>query len=223
MSSNPEITLERGRGWENTEWDLRAQAARRAAQKAALGLREMGIRFEEPKQGKLRRVSSRKDIDIDGYAWSANDFEVLTQFQRAAKLRLVWRAFEWSEVVVHEAIHCARKERFETASWSELAASEGLAYLGADEYRRRMCATQLTPRFYDFDLTPSRELEERFMANYSKPYRNVRTNSWFNVNTNDFCPPAGDLFGMQRINQHLLRGHTISDLLYQPAEELLGL
>lgn len=223
MSGNPEITLARGWGWANAEWELRAQAARRAAQKATLALEQMGIRFEEPKQGKLRRVNPRKNVDIDGYAWSAGDFQILTRFQPGAKLRLVRRAFEWSEVTVHEVIHCARKERFETASWAELATSEGLAYLGGDEYRRKMCAAHVAPRFFDLDLTPSRELQEQFMANCHKPYKDARNNSWFNASTNDFCPPAGDLFGIQRINQHLLRGHTISDLLYQPAEELLGL
>lgn len=223
MTHSPAVTLLRGRGWENTEWEVRTQAAGRAAQKAASALEQMGIRFEEPKQGKLRRVSPRKEIDIEGYAWSARNFEVLTRFQRGAKLGLVRRAFEWSEVVVHETIHSARMERFKLGSWAELAVSEGLAYLGAEEYRRKVCATQVVPRFFDIDLTPSRELEAEFAANYAKPFKDARNNSWFNASTQDFCPPAGDLFGMQRINQHLLRGHTISDLMYQPAEELLGL
>jgi len=106
----------------------------------------------------------------------------------------------------------------------EVVATEGLAHLAEHLYVQKFCAKQLVSRFYICDLQVDPVLEEGFRVAISQPPSlDDDSWSWWFDNQESLGSPRGALYGAQCVKSQLNKGYTISDLLMQPAGDVLGL
>lgn len=220
MTKNPEIEIRRGLGWSRKQWETWEPHLQRATRQAQRGLGYLGIRYTEPKQGTVRRYADRRAMTDDGLAFDAIRFQLnVTIPQPGIRPRLVQRVAHWSGVVVHEVIHCARMEELEGFHIVEKIATEGLGYLGERMYLQKFYPS-MAGRLLDYDLFADRALEHSFR----EAYANVgQRHAWFNARTRITDLPDGALFGVQCVQQRLNEGRNFADLVYAPADEIIGL
>jgi hypothetical protein len=192
--------------------------------KATLGLAGLGVDYQKPKVGKLRRYKSQADMDYQGNAYNDADFSINVITQPRTRQNLIRKASEWSSTIVHEVVHCARMEHIleDRFGLLESNATEGLAYVAEHLYITKFCGKQVCSMLFEHDLEIDPMLESEFKnvslsGNSSQAHRR-----WSEASTRSVIP-NGALYGAQRVYQQLNDGRSIAELISRPAEEVLGL
>jgi hypothetical protein len=103
-----------------------------------------------------------------------------------------------------------------------LAATEGLAYLADELYRQKVFRVEKNSRYLELDLDPDPALFEEFNDIATLDLESETAKAWF-LHTPYGAMRNVDLLGIQRVHAQLERGHTIGDLINQPAGDVLGL
>ncbi|MDB5170073.1 MAG: hypothetical protein JWN82_469 [Candidatus Saccharibacteria bacterium] len=225
--TNPPIEVRRGKGWTTSLWEERLPVLARAAKKADQGIGALGIDYAAPKVATAHRVNSYEDCGfIGGMASRPIAFGINVMVVKGAKPHDVLRAAEWSSIMFHETVHCARMEYVGTSERiSEAVATEGLAYLAGHKYILDFAGKQLVSRIMDSDLEPDQHLARRFgRLARSQAYRSPDMAPWLNGGgeASATIPPAA-LYGVQLVQQQLDRGYTLPELITLPSREALGI
>lgn len=222
--ASPEVSIKRSWGWTTPLWEAKKPILQRSVAKATMGMGYLGIRWDEPKIGRVVRYKCIDGLEEDGFAVDALNFTLNVVTNKGETPRAVRRAAEWSSVIVHEIVHCARMEEVGGQQLVERVATEGLAYLGEHGYIEKFCSKQVLSRFFSgCDFAKDPVLHEGFLAIQDVPYvYGSASLEWFSAKT-ILDVPNGALFGVQRVHHQLERGHTLADLVRQPAGDVLGL
>lgn len=223
--ANPPILVERGAGWPDTLWEQQKKAVERAVWHASRGMEYVGVNYELPKRGNIRRyVPETRGDDVVGMAFDAVNFGLYEELSLTAPPRKARHSAEWSATIVHEVVHCARFERVDRDDCVELAATEGLAHIAEYEHVKKFFGKLLVAKLFDFDLEyPDPKLREGFQMIAADPQSTDHHYEWFEGKTAHEFMRDGDVYGAQCIWQHVQAGFTLQDLMQQPAEELLDL
>ena len=221
MAQNPPIVMARGQGWSKNAWEQHLPVIEHAAEKAEQGAQGLGIRFREWKLGTVDRITPEGISYIGGRAIDMHTF-LLRIDNRIVRPTLRYDSPLLSRDTLHEVIHCTRFEHTGDESVLELAASEGLAYMADELYRQKYYGKRLVSKFFDFDLDADPQLEARILDNAQQStYSQDGERAYFTSSVPNWR--GGDLYGIQRVKAQLEKGFTISDLISQPAEDVLGL
>jgi hypothetical protein len=218
---NPEIKVVRSIGWDTASWQLELPHIQRAALTAQRGIDFLGITYEAPKFGRIRRSSSEKILQFAGLAYNANNFSL--HMSRYGKEMRNQRVASLSSAAVHEVIHCARMEEYPISSAAERAATEGLAYFGENLFVNKFFSAQLEGyHFYKYP-EEDREIDKKIRSQVDDPNITVDDRlQWFEK-LSSMGIPEGALYGVQRVQRQLDSGYTIADLIRQPSRDVLGL
>lgn len=195
----------------------------RARTKAVRGLAYLGVYYDEPKFGSVQRLKVSDGNLIWGLSTTERDFLIKVVADQTHKLWAARNAAQWSCDIFHEVVHCARGEQFKDYdNLAELVATEGLAYMAEQLYTKKFCSKQVVPKLQDWDVDKiDPELREGFtVANANSVGLTRASLRWHERMSSSFAG-NGALYGAQCVQQHLNAGHSIADMLYRPAEELL--
>jgi hypothetical protein len=223
--ANPPILVRRGTGWPNTLWAQQEQAVEQAVRHANRGLECLGINYNRPKHGSIRRYApGARGDDVVGMAFDAVNFGLYEELSLSALPRKARHAATWSTTIVHEVVHCARFERVARDDCVELAATEGLAHVAEYEYTKKFFGKLLVTKLFDFDLEhPNYKLQKGLETIAAASQPTDQHYEWYSGKTAHGHMRDGDIYGSQCIWQRLQEGFTLPHLMRRPAEELLGL
>lgn len=196
-----------------------------AAKKATNGLDDLGIPFEEPKIGRVRRFKNLEDMQgIGGTAMNARDFSLHTHVEPCHKPRKVRNAAQLSGVIVHEVVHCARMEHVGRLDFVELVATEGLAYIAQHLYEQKFCGKQVLSKFWhEEDLNIDQQLDTTFREFVSEDRFSEEDKEEWSFSRGYSSIPHGALYGAQRVWKRLSAGAELAELVSLPAEVILDL
>ncbi|MEO7364197.1 MAG: hypothetical protein ABIV43_01670 [Candidatus Saccharimonadales bacterium] len=221
--ANPEVELFRSTGWTNTLWLDAEPLLDESVSNAAASVELLGIGFDYPKTGAVKRFRSRTD-DIEGVSTGKTNFELIVvrgEYEDWPQQQLINR---WASVITHEVAHGVRYEHYALSDTKmEHMATEGLAYV--TEYLAGMYTTpgMRHRRLAKSELRYNPALGAKFREVVERPNDGRLQKRWATEKTAHAYLSDMELHAIQRVYQQWRQGHNLSDLFLAPAKEVLDI
>ena len=141
-------------------------------------------------------------------------------------------SFWISNLMLHEIVHCMRMERYAITSSSEIAATEGLAYVADRQFKnslyrsygRKEYGIGLVGRIAMIPPVILRQYRQGFLR-ATRPHQEICeevNQEWILDTVPYYFVGKGVMVGIDAVSRHVAAGRQIADLIHLPTSEVLG-
>lgn len=227
--ANPETELVwGGYGWKPCQKRIVKPHVQAAVELATLAVEDIGIKYNEPKRAHVRRCG-RAVICRAASGLDTTNFELYIRQDLVKHRKIESLCVDTFTAAGHEIVHGARAERYDIWDLAEEVASEGLAHAAEDLLRSSLSVSDELGYFGDnIDInSPNIAEYKQYLQNDLSIARNNerRTDDlidkWFDFEAD--VMDLGTVLGLVEVYKRLVEGHTITELIEWPADQILDL
>lgn len=223
INNNPEVDIIwDDKGWRRSHRRYMRPYVESAINLASDAVQSIGINYNNPKSASIRRCGN--SYPAIGENQDDSGFRLFIRVDDYRRRNANKRFGQYVVASAHELTHAARHERYSEWDLLEEVASEGIAHVAEDFVTLDIGITN-KPLYTEVINTQKinyQVIKNALMSDYEK-YGNSDSNidKWF-----DWDSPYMDeavVIGIAEVQNRLIEGHSISEIIEWPPERVLDL